>query len=81
MRLGVVASKKVGGAVQRNRAKRLVREWFRHLTIELPGCDVVVVLRAGAHTAGAELSRELSRSLDKARARLGKRRRAGASKG
>jgi ribonuclease P protein component len=28
-RLGVTASKKVGGAVQRNRVKRIVREFFR----------------------------------------------------
>jgi ribonuclease P protein component len=30
LRLGVVSSRKVGNAVQRNRARRLLREVFRH---------------------------------------------------
>ena len=41
-RLGIAATKKLGGAVQRNRAKRLIREIFRHNNIA-PGFDVVVV--------------------------------------
>lgn len=52
-RLGVVASRKVGNAVARNRAKRLVREVFRrHPELFPPGIDVAMVIRAGA----AELS-------------------------
>ncbi|MBK8258639.1 MAG: ribonuclease P protein component [Polyangiaceae bacterium] len=48
-RLGVVASKKVGGAVQRNRAKRLVRETFRtHRELFPSGTDVVVIVKNGA---------------------------------
>jgi ribonuclease P protein component len=46
-RLGIVASRKLGGAVMRNRAKRLIRELFRHLP-PLPGrrdVDVVVIPR------------------------------------
>jgi ribonuclease P protein component len=47
-RMGVVASRKVGGAVQRNRAKRLVREAFRkHPEIFPARTDVVVIVRPG----------------------------------
>lgn len=41
-RLGVAATRKLGGAVVRNRAKRLVREVFRRSGIA-PGFDIVVV--------------------------------------
>lgn len=46
-RLGIVASKKLGDAVRRNRAKRLIREVFRQNS-PLPGgagVDVVVIPR------------------------------------
>lgn len=45
-RLGLVASRKLGDAVRRNRAKRVIREIFRHLD-PLPegGVDVVVIPR------------------------------------
>lgn len=43
-RLGVAATRKLGDAVHRNHAKRLVREVFRR-NKTLPGFDVVVVPR------------------------------------
>jgi ribonuclease P protein component len=43
-RLGIAATKKLGGAVVRNRAKRLVREVFRQHA-NPPGVDIVVVPR------------------------------------
>jgi ribonuclease P protein component len=46
-RLGITVTKKVGSAVVRNRAKRLVREAYRHLPGLLPGgIDMVVIVRA-----------------------------------
>ena len=45
-RLGIVASKKLGDAVRRNRAKRLIREVFRHIDgSHGAAVDVVVIPR------------------------------------
>ncbi|MEO7135514.1 MAG: ribonuclease P protein component [Vicinamibacterales bacterium] len=43
-RLGIAATRKMGAAVERNRAKRLVRELFRH-NKPVVAVDVVVVPR------------------------------------
>ena len=40
-RLGLAFSRKVGNAVQRNHAKRRVRECFRHRQGSLVGFDLV----------------------------------------
>ncbi|AUX41442.1 ribonuclease P protein component [Sorangium cellulosum] len=54
-RLGLVASRKVGGAVVRNRAKRLLREAYRRFPELFPErVDIVVILRTGAGALGLD---------------------------
>jgi ribonuclease P protein component len=71
-RLGIAATKRLGGAVERNRAKRLVREVFRRHKI-VPGFDVVVVpkrelLDASLTALENEYRSNIDRSLRRARA-------------
>src|SRR6188472_3410963 len=66
-RLGVAATKKLGDAVDRNRAKRLIREVFRKNKIA-PGFDVVVVprrelLKAGLSAIENDYRNAIARSL------------------
>ncbi len=43
-RVAVIAGRKVGGAVQRNRAKRLLREAIRQTNLS-PGWDMLLIAR------------------------------------
>lgn len=46
IRLGITAGKKIGGAVQRSRARRLIRQAWRENEQDAPiGLDVVIVAR------------------------------------
>jgi ribonuclease P protein component len=54
-RLGITVSKKVGGAVVRNRVKRLLREAFRHRKALFPGgLDVVFIAKQVAASVELE---------------------------
>ena len=45
-RFGITAGKKVGNAVRRNRAKRLIRQVYSDNEVNLPiGIDIVIVAR------------------------------------
>jgi ribonuclease P protein component len=65
-RLAVVAGKRVGNAVTRNRVKRRLREISRQLPIR-PGFDVILGARSDAATASfAELARAVAQVLRRA---------------
>ncbi|MDD6308166.1 MAG: ribonuclease P protein component [Clostridia bacterium] len=61
-RLGITVSKKVGNAVVRNRVRRLIKENYRLLEMQIAdGYDIVIVARlrmveADFHAIGASLS-------------------------
>lgn len=52
-RLGITVTRKVAGAVGRNRVKRVMREVFRrHRELFPVACDVVAIAKESAHTLG-----------------------------
>lgn len=64
-RFAVVASRKVGSAVRRNRAKRVLREVQRQLFdgADLAGIDILLIARSGAVARTSRALREQVGSL------------------
>lgn len=65
-RLGVAATRRFGGAVERNRAKRRIRELFRKTRAATVGFDVVVIPRRPLlDAAAAEIEADYLKSVDR----------------
>jgi len=64
-RLGITVTRRFGNAVQRNKMKRLLREFFRTSKEQIaPGQDILIIPRAGAErlTLG-QITEELGKAL------------------
>ena len=67
-RVAFIAGKKLGGAVLRNRCRRVLREAVRRTNSSWPGWDVVIIAREGTSTAGPAA---LEAAIDSALKRVG----------
>ncbi len=63
-RLGIIVTRKSGGATERNRIKRVVRDFFRNNQELFPAGDCAVIPGSGAgRLANDEIRQKLSRAL------------------
>src|SRR5262245_21057475 len=70
-RLGLSVSRKYGGAVKRNRARRLFREAYRLTRHQMPtGLDLVVIPRSTTEPALADLLVSLPKLVNKVAQKL-----------
>jgi ribonuclease P protein component len=69
-RIGIAAGKKLGGAVMRNRYKRLLRAAVRQVYVNIPnGVDVILIARAPiAEASVTQLATALVETLQRAKA-------------
>jgi ribonuclease P protein component len=67
-RVAFIAGRKTGGAVKRNRAKRVLREAARKAGGPWPGWDIALIAR---HSTGRTDPEDLARSIDRALESIG----------
>jgi ribonuclease P protein component len=73
-RFGLMVGRRHGGAVRRNRIKRVLREAFRLSRAQLPrGLDIACAPRVGARIELQPVANSLTRLLERAARRLGRR--------
>ena len=68
VRIGVTAAKKVGGAVQRNRCRRVIKEAYRAVSPRVAGSwDLVFVARTGTlKCTSTQIAEVMEKQLKKA---------------
>jgi ribonuclease P protein component len=71
-RLGLTVSRKVGGSVERNRWKRLLREGFRVSQQKLPALDLICLPRGKTPPALSEIESSYLELAARLNRRLGK---------
>lgn len=60
-RLGITVTRKVGNAVQRNRLKRLTREFYRQTRNKYSKCDYSIIAKRGSSLlSSSEINTELN---------------------
>jgi ribonuclease P protein component len=81
-RIGLTVSRRVGGAVERNRWKRLLREAFRVTQAELPPLELICVVRGQSPPTLGQMRESLIALSARVRSRIEQRaRRGGGSRG